>query len=267
MASNEPGRRHLLRASAAVAVAAGMSAAGAAAPAHAAGTTEHARDARGRDLPPVPGMLGDRLANEFWYRFDETTLYDRTDELTEAYIAINNHVGEFEGGVYDKWLAMVGTPGYPDNLASFMAPVRSSFQVVSQAQLDVMDACYRRGDHRRLTAAFSWFAQGVLYDPRRESRGVPVHTMNGNPPTGYHAWHGYLRVMMFLGVDRGRWSRIAPLNGFAWAVQTVARPDSRTVSPPLPRATVRGLADAWLPRSARRLDEDFQSFPYPRGTD
>ncbi|MFC5099371.1 hypothetical protein [Kibdelosporangium philippinense] len=27
----------------------------------------------GTDFPPVPGMLGDRRANEFWYRFDEAS--------------------------------------------------------------------------------------------------------------------------------------------------------------------------------------------------
>jgi hypothetical protein len=33
------------------------------------------------DLPPVPGMLGDRRANEMWYQFDQVALYQAFQEV------------------------------------------------------------------------------------------------------------------------------------------------------------------------------------------
>lgn len=207
-------------------------------------------------------MTGDRRANEFWYQFDEATLYNRSAELTAAFEAIEAAVGErWERAIFDKWMSLAGTEAYPNEFIAFVTPIKDPLRVLSQTQLSVMDTYYRRHDPR-LVAAFSYFGQGVLYDPRRTR---PVHTMNGNPPPGYHIWHIFLRAMMFLGIDRRRWAEIAPLNAFAWAVQTVAKPSQTVASEPLPRATVARLAATWLPRSAARLDTDFQSYPYPEG--
>ncbi|WP_157876506.1 hypothetical protein, partial [Streptomyces graminilatus] len=222
----------------------------------------------GPGLPPVPGMLGDRRANEVWYRLDEVALYHASPELVAAYRAIGKHVG---GGIEREfravWQEMSKSPGYPDNYAEFMAPIEEPLRVVSGIQLDVFDSLYRPCD-LRLVTAFASFGQGVLYDPRRESVHSPVHTMDslpGRPPVGYHTWHAYMRAMMLLGIDRHRWAAFAPLNAYAWALQSVARPTTQTPSPPLPQRTVVELAATWLPRGARRLDEDFQSFPYPAG--
>jgi hypothetical protein len=264
--SNQLDRRQVLRASASAAVLAGLAAVGAA-PARAA---DHGRHGEHEDpeLPDVPGMLGDRRANEVWYQLDEAALYKVSPELLDAYKAIGRHVGgSIEREFRTTWLTMSKSPGYPGNYASFMAPIKGPLTVVSRMQLGVFDQLYRHHDPR-LVAAFAFFGQGVLYDPRRESVRSPVHTMNslpGMPPVGYHTWHAYMRAMMLLGIDRHRWEAFAPLNGFAWALASVAKPNSQTVSPPLPRKVVLELATSWLPRRARRLDADFQSVPYPDG--
>ncbi len=90
--------------------------------------------------------------------------------------------------------------------------------------------------------------------------------MDGNPPIGYHVWHVYLRAMMFLDIDWRRWRELDPMIAYAWALQSVAKPDPNKVNLPLPHKTVSRLAAAWLPRTPEQLDVAFQSFPYPPGT-
>ncbi|MFD8309098.1 hypothetical protein ACFV29_43335 [Streptomyces sp. NPDC059690] len=249
------GRRELLRAGAGAALALGLTAT-VAGPAAAAGR-------RGAEaLPPVPGMLGDRRANEFWYQMDEVALYHPTQATLDAYKAVIAYAGSLEKGIKDTWLAMSKLPEYPGNYRTWARPMEQPLRVISRMQLDVVDSLYFRRDPR-LTLAWSAFGQGILYDPRRASVGAPVHTMDG--PQGYHTWHAYLRAMMLLGIDRERWAEIAPLQGFAWALQSIARPASQTVNPPLPRKVVFEQASYWLRRSAMELDSDFQSVPFPKG--
>jgi hypothetical protein len=260
--SKDLSRRQILQTSLGAAALAGLGLAGMA---HGTPAAAAPADRPRQEFPDVPGMLGDRRANEFWYQFDEAFLYKKSRELQDAFnaiFAVTGGVGESD--LYQVWLHRVGKPDYPHNFTAIMAPVREPLQVVSRLQLAVFDSFYWRHDPRLITA-FADFAQGVLYDPRRLAVQEPVHTMNGDPPVGYHVWHVLLRAMMFLGIDRQRWGEMDPRIGFGWAVQTVAHPDEYAVNPPLPHRTVRRLAASWLSRTPERLDIDFQSFPYPPG--
>jgi hypothetical protein len=248
-------RRGLLRASLGLAAFAGTTAVLGAGRAAAAPT---------EPLPEVPGMLGDRLANEFWYRFDQYTAYAISPELAEAYAVLRSRFDRFERDVYFAWRDTSAAGTYPAAFVEFVTPIRPQLEVLSREQLIAFDELYHRHDPRLVTA-FTAFGEGVLFDPRLAPRQQEVHTMNGKPPVGYHTWHAFIRAMMLLGIDRRRWQAIAPLNALAWAVQTVAKPDTRVPSPPLPTATVRRLTRCWLPKDIARLDADFLSFPYPAG--
>ncbi|MDO0915386.1 hypothetical protein QQM39_32600 [Streptomyces sp. DT2A-34] len=259
--SNHLGRRRLLSTTVGTAAALGLGAGGllTAAP---AGAAEPAAARHGGDFPDVPGMLGDRRANELWYLFDETTLYNVAPELEQAYTDIATALGDkWERAIFDTWMAMAKTSDYPNNFIEYVTPIKQPLQVLSKAQLGVFDSLYKPYG-RGLVGAFADFAQGVLYDPRRAR---PVHTMNGNPPPGYHIWFIFMRAMMLLDVDRPRWERIAPVNAMAWALQTIAKPTQMEVKEPLPRAVVAREAAKWLPRSVPRLDRDFLSYPLPEG--
>ncbi|QKV74999.1 hypothetical protein [Amycolatopsis sp. Hca4] len=214
-------------------------------------------------LPPVPGMLGDRRANELWYQLDEIALYHPSQAVLDAYAELGRFAQEnAPDGLYEKWRELSRDPAYPKNYAEFAHPVEQPLRTLSTLQLDNFDRFYR-GDEAGLVRAFADFGQGVLYDPRRAPQESEVHTMDGNPPSSYHFWHVILRAQTVLGIDRRRWARIDPMVGFAWALQSIAKPDHRHVNPGLPREQVRALARHWLPRSAARLDRDFQSAPYP----
>jgi len=239
---------------------AGAAVAGLAAPVLLTGT---ASATTGGGLPPVPGMLGDRRANELWYQIDEVALYHPAQEVQDAYAAIFAYFGS--GGFsqfYLKWLELSQLPEYPGNYTEFVTPIKDPLKVLSRLQLGVIDSLYGH-DEGGLVGAFSAFGQGVLFDPRRAPVESEVHTMDGDPPGGYHTWHAILRGMMLLGIDKHRWGRIDPLVGFAWALQSIAKPDHRHVNPGLPSAQVRALTRSWLPRDVARLDVDFRSQPYP----
>lgn len=216
------------------------------------------------EFPPVPGMLGDRRANEMWYQFDKAAFYNASQEILDTYAALGAHVGvqNFVDGFRDVWLDLSSKPGYPGTYADFARPVRRELQTLSTLQLTSFDTYYSP-DSTRFADAFGWFGEGVLFDPRRASLEQQVHTMV--PITNYHGWHAYLRAMMLLGIDTARWARINPVIGFAWAVQSVANPSANTPNPSLPPSTVQTLRDSWLPRTPERLDRDFKSMPYPAG--
>jgi hypothetical protein len=247
-----PGRRDILRVSAALTAGAAAAAVGVQ-PAAAAVPSDP-------ELPEIPGMLGDRRANEMWYLLDQATLYHPSQEFTDAYHAL---VAQYGGGWDNTWLSTwrrtVTTPGYEADFTEFVAPARGPLKTMSRVQLEVFDAVYRPRDPR-LVRAFAEFGQGMLYDPRTEA----LHIMTGRPPGGYPVWHVVMRAMMFLDIDRRRWAHFAPLNAFGCAVQLEADPDLEHVNPPLPARTVRRLAAHWLPRGVTQLDQDFQSFPYPQ---
>lgn len=249
-------RRQILRASLGAAAATAVVA---------AGTGQAVAAGRGDDFPDVPGMSGDRRANEFWYQLDEATTYGSTQEVKDAYAALNAYLGNMERGLREKWLELVKTPEYPRNFAEFVTPVKEPLQLLSRTQLGVLDAYYEPRGHHRTAQAFGWFGEGVLYDPRGHAPYL-VHTMNtvrDEPPPGYHTWYVYMRAMMELGIDTRRWARLAPALAFGWATQTIAKPVHDKVNPPLPRATMRELARTWLVKDVARLDKDFQSFPLP----
>src|SRR3954465_12987306 len=131
------GRRHLLRASAGAAALAGLAVTGVA-PARAPPGLGPGRPST---LPPVPGMLGDRRANEVWYQLDEVALYHPSPELLAAYKAVGLQAGgNIEGGVRGLWEEMSKSPDYPGNYRDFMAPVEESLRVISDIQLGVFDS-------------------------------------------------------------------------------------------------------------------------------
>ncbi|MEV4352228.1 hypothetical protein AB0J83_47845 [Actinoplanes sp. NPDC049596] len=257
-------RRQLLRTSVAAATVAGLGGAGLlagpASPAAAAGT---AKPGVGH-LPPVPGMLGDRYSNEFWYEFDNVTLFEQSAEVTAAFVAIEQYLATVPPpprSLVQIWQEMRQSPDYPRNLYEFTKPIKEPLRALSHAEAGVFDKYFRPGDPR-LVKAFVLFGQGVLFDPRHTP---PVHTMGSLPPVGYHVWHIFIRSMILHGIEPLRWRLIAPLNGLAWEIQSICKPSQEHVNPGLPARQIRRLERAWLPRNLEQLDRQFESFPYPPG--
>jgi hypothetical protein len=221
--------------------------------------------AQASELPAVPGMLGDRKANEFWYQFDQATRFDAPQETLDVYDAIQTYLGGSLVQTFrDVWLDMSASSDYPYNFTSYVTPIKEPLEHLSQVQLGLFDQFYRPNSPE-FVQAFALFGQGVLFDPRRADVQSEVHTMDRTPPVGYHGWHSYLRALMFLGISTERWARIDPVIAYAWALQSTAKPNTRTVTAPLPKSTVTRLAVQWLPRSSAQLDKEYRSLPFPVG--
>ncbi|GAA3132229.1 MULTISPECIES: hypothetical protein [Nonomuraea] len=243
----------------------GVSAGAAAATVVGAATAGQAAATPGHRLPPVPGMKGDRVANEFWYAFDQATWHEASQEFKDAWAAVKAYFdgGDAELAMVLAWMEDMQSPSYPAGYVNLVKPIKEPLRVVSRIQLEVFDRFYplhHPHSRDRLASAFADFGQGVLYDPRIEG----VHSMNGQPaPAGYHIWHAILRAQTFLGIDAWKWQIIDPMVGLGWGLQSIAKPSQKEWNPPLPRHVVREQSRKWLRRSPRELDRAFLSQPYP----
>lgn len=216
-------------------------------------------------IPVVPGMSGNPRANQCWYELDEVGLYKPSQEFIDAAVAVGRALGnpDIEIAMAELWrnTRLAGT--YPDSFISAVAPVREALKVLADTEASVFYQYYGC-DWPGFVSAMADFGQGILYDPRRPA-GARVHMMNGNPPPGYLAWHGFNRAFAFLGIAPRYWNRLDPVVAFGWAVQSTAKPVTDAHNPPLPAAVVRELARTWLRRPPGQIDEAFMSFPYPPG--
>lgn len=251
-------RRHLLRTTALGVAACSLAAGPSPAIAEPIAPLEH--------LPPVPGMLGDRRANELWYDYVQVFSLHPSQEIINAYAAIGAALGGNYKDLYTVYRATREQGTYPKKFLSRIKPVKDEFAVLSRAQLRLIDRFCRRRDE--LTNSFYWFGEGTLYDPRM-SVGYRTHTMDygphGEPPTGWHTWHAFNRAMTLLGIESDRWDRIDRVTGLGWATQSIAKPDGDAPNPPLPPRRKAALIRAWRNRTPAEMDVAFDTFPYPPG--
>jgi hypothetical protein len=251
-------RRHLLHTTALGAVACSLVAAPLPAIAEPTTPPEH--------LPPVPGMRGDRRANELWYHYMRTFSLHPAQETLDAYAAIGAALGGDYKDLYPVYRATREKGTYPEKFLSRVRPVKDEFALLSQLQLELIASFCRNRDE--LTNTFYWFGEGTLYDPRMPV-GHRVHTVDygphGEPPTGWHIWHAFNRAMTLLGIKPDRWNLIDRVTGLGWATQSVAQPDGDAPNPPLPPQRKASLIRAWSNRTPAEMDVAFDSFPHPRG--
>jgi hypothetical protein len=145
-----------------------------------------------------------------------------------------------------------------------------------------------------LQLAFEDFAQGVLFDPRRNTEAYgfwPVHSMDALypeeanefnstpfPPNGYYFWYAAVRGNSVLpGVNQQDWLQFGRYLAIAAATQNVAQPkrivgpsafNGRTL-PPTPYedpqnpriapAELNAFRDRYLPMSFEQLDTAFKT--------
>jgi hypothetical protein len=210
-------------------------------------------------------MLGDRRANEMWYQLDQKTLYAPVPGIVPAYLQINSYAaakGGVDVGPLVVWLETYNAPGYPETFRNWSMPIQAPLAFISNVLITNFDQFYCRNS-LELIPAFAWFAEGVLYDPRRIATGDPVHTMEDDPPLPYPIWYAYARAMMVTGSSPERWQQIVRLIGFACALQTIAKPVQTHVNPPQPPRVVWETAARMLPLGLDELDAYFAAFPYP----
>jgi hypothetical protein len=251
-------RRQMLRAGSAAVAAAGVGGLG-------LGTAAAATTRQEEVFPPVPGMRGDRRANEFWYAYEQRFSYHLTQEVKDAYAALDQAAGGSDMTVLDRYQQSRAAGTYPDAYRSAMTPARDALAVLSRLQFELVDTYYGACP-RLLPWAFVRLGDGSLYDPRMPDPNK-VHMMNngpnGEPTRSWHFWHALIRGGTLLGVSADRWERLDPLVGLGWATQSLMRPALDRDNPPTPQRTAERLIRSWQRRTPRQMDTAFDAFPYP----
>lgn len=264
--SEELHRRKVLKGALVVAGVAGVGLAGAL-PANAA--TVNSQGGDDSCFPVVPGMQGDRRANELWHVYEDRFNYNDPQATEDAYNAIGacTSYGSVEA-LYPEYQKHRANGTYPDGYTKQFAPAKDAFAYLSNQQLIVQDMFYK-DNPAGLCNAFFHFGEGTLYDPRQPV-GHKIHMMDnsahGGPPPNYHAWHAIIRATVFLGVSPERWTQIDNFLALSWAVASIMKPvaDSHT-NPPMQPDVRHRLERQWLPLSPTQLDDAFDSYPYPKG--
>lgn len=230
----------------------------------AASTAETAYGPHGT-FPVLPGMKGERRANEFWYTYEQRFHYNITDQTFAAYDALSacTSQGSF-GAIYADYRKHRADGTWPQGYIQQFAPAKDALTYLAELQRDVQNQFYDN-DLVGLAGAFVHFGEGTLYDPRSPV-GSKCHMMDDDPPRGFHVWHSINRATVLLGVEPARWNTICHFNALAWAVQSIQKPTVDSDSnPPVPLLKRAELEAYWLTRTIDQLDEAFDSSPYPQG--
>lgn len=227
--------------------------------------TAEATPAHHPGLPPVPGMRGDRRANELWYIYERDFFYAPAAEVVAAYQAIAKaYGGSSVEGVYQIYRLARQNNVYPDAFLKRVEPAHDAYALLSRLQLAIYDEWYR-GD-LDLIPAFLRLGDGSLYDPRMPV-GFKVHMMNigpnGEPPMAWHIWHAINRAMTLMDIDTHRWQRIDRLVGMGWVAQSLAMPVTDAVNQRLSVRDSLRIVRQWWSMSPDEVDVAFDSFPYP----
>jgi len=195
---------------------------------------------------------------DFFFDFDNQTLFQRTPEVEDALArAYFNHGLSFDSVMSALRVSFAGKD-HPAHFESVIQPGMDGFLDLAAIQLGIMGA--HLVDNAEIQNAFEDFGQGVLFDsrPSRPS-GRRIHMMDGSPETwvGYHRWHAFARAAMLLGADP-RWLHVNRCIALAWAIQTEADPPLDNPSNPgLASGRLQELRDAWMSLPAVKLDWAF----------
>jgi hypothetical protein len=224
--------------------------------------------AHASEFPDVPGMRGDRRANELWYAYEMAFAYTPSEEVVAAYAELDAAAQGSPLSLLDLYIQTREQGTYPELYLERVLRARHAFEVFSRTQLELFDRYYPH-DERALVWAFVHMGNGVLYDPRMpHPNEIHMMTMDntsadGRTTTSYHFWHAVNRALTLLDIDRARWQRLDRLVGLGWDVQSTMKPAPDRVNPPIDRRTAARMIRRWECRTPAEMDRAFQSFPYP----
>ncbi|MEJ0037748.1 MAG: hypothetical protein WDO68_17020 [Gammaproteobacteria bacterium] len=166
----------------------------------------------------------------FWFDFDQQTLWSRIPELQAAFGEIFSKIpGPALTNIVDLFRGTVSAGTYPQAFADTVKTAANGFLKCAEIQLRVIDQHFP-GDRDSVRLAFEDFGQGVLYDPRRAAnpmyRTHIIHMMDGSPSdwVGFHRWHAFIRAQIACGAPSDRWLHLLRCVALAWSIQTEADP-------------------------------------------
>jgi hypothetical protein len=200
---------------------------------------------------------------EFWYDFDNQTLWRRTPEMDAAITAAYGAFGGSLDSLAQLFALSFRQPNHPTPFTTAIQAGKQGFLDLAEAQHKIMTKHFG-SDAGALRDALIDFGQGVLFD-NRPPRQVThfVHMMDGTPAdfVGYHRWHASIRAAMFFGADAAFYEALCHNIALAWAIQTEANPtiDGQS-NPGLPADRLQVLSDFWGNLDLATIDRAFVTF-------
>ncbi len=196
---------------------------------------------------------------DFWYDFDNQTLFQRTPAMSDALNRAYFQHGMTFDSVAESLRTSFARPDHPAAFVALLQPAAQGMLDLAALQLGIVDTHLKNEDAIR--EAFEDFGQGVLNDNRPpRPPGRRIHMMDGTPDNwvGYQRWHAFMRAVQLLGGNAGRWLHLNRSMALAWAIQTEADPPvDVATNPGLPVARLAELRAAWMAFTPAKLDWAF----------
>jgi len=199
------------------------------------------------------------IGRDFWYDFDNQTLWQRTPEITDALTRAYFDQGFSLDTPADELRISFPLVDHPKQFIARMTIGRNGFVDLAELLLRIIDKYLKDADS--IQHAYEDFGQGILYDNRPpRPAGRQVHMMDGTSAdwVGWQRWHGFIRASQEFGANRSRWLQIDRCVGLGWAIQAEANPSqTNPANPGLAPARISQLASEWMTLSTADLDWAF----------
>jgi hypothetical protein len=227
------------------------------------------------------------IANHFWLEFDIVSAPSLSLDVRIS----NDYATLFPNYFFDRLLLLWwrshrdinNDTNYPEGYVnSIDNAMRYSVKDLMKLQWEFIDKHFHN-DYECIEKAFEDFAQGVLYDSRRNF-GKRIHMMDGDPPgilIGYYRWHTIVRAMSLVILEDNKkendneknagWLLQLDRNiGLAWDIQKKSMPiqdDDITEMNPgknpnnqeIDSISLNKLRDFWLSQCFDKIDEKFDN--------
>ncbi|QJE98916.1 hypothetical protein [Luteolibacter luteus] len=208
---------------------------------------------------------------DFWFDFDNQTLYQRTPEVQASIDASYGRLGLDLDGLVDEFRTSFASSAHPERFAERIADGAEGFRALADLQMAIIRSHFPDGTNGARQTAFEKFGEGVLYDERRiVFTDHVIHMMDGSPTTwvGYHRWHAFVRAAILSGGDAASWQEVLGWIALAWAIQSETDPMVDNPSNPgIPAGRLGELRARWLGADEGFIDAAFVHFRGPAPTE
>lgn len=205
-----------------------------------------------------------QMGIDFWYDFDNQTLWKRSAEVTKAIAKSYGQIGGDLDTLADLFDASYKSNNHPAQFVTAISRGKDGFVDLAAAQQKIIVAHFGN-DGDSLRSAFQDFGQGVLYDTRKPRTATHlIHMMDGSPDdwVGYRRWHAFVRAALLSGADQKFWLQMLQFIALAWGIQTEMNPPlDASNNPAMAPVRLKLLTDFWTAADVDLLDQAFVTFP------
>ncbi len=195
-------------------------------------------------------------ALDFWLKYDDFFMFHASAEVRDALRKVSPY-GTLLELFYQHRRKGTMNSGFVDELQ----PVKDSIKFLADNSKKLFDEFYRN-DATSEQKAFELFAQGLLFDDRRQE-GEKIHMMDSSV-TGYVVWHAFSRAVGLLGLTEDNDHLLQTDRHIALAAAILARltnsghppvqSDDPSNNKPMDETSLQELRSSWLNLGFEEID-------------